>query len=148
AARRALVADPRTLAFAHALDDALFGGLHGGTAEDGEVDGLFHDVANLEALVEALGVLERNLVAGILDGGDHGLAQHDPNVTLAVVDVDFGLDVRSVLLREGRENAVLEEGVQFRAIELLRVRHLAKRGEYLCRTDHPGSLRLVTGIYT
>ena len=40
-------------------------------------------------------------------------------------------------------NAVLQQSVQFRAIELLRVRQLAKRGEDLCRTDHPALPRIV-----
>ncbi len=47
-ARRELVADLGALAFAHALDDALLGGLHGGAAELREIDRHFHDVADLE----------------------------------------------------------------------------------------------------
>ena len=74
---------------------------------------------------------------------DDRLEEDDANVALAVVDVDFGLHVGAVLLREGGENAVLEQCVQFRAIELLGVRHLAKRGENLCRTDHPEPLGLI-----
>ena len=135
----------RALAFADALDDPLLGGLHGGAAEDGEVDRLFHDVAGLEAVVEGLGVVDRDLVARVLDDGDDGLEQDDADVALAVVDVDFGLHVWTVLLGEGGENAVLEQCVQFRAIELLGVRHLAKRGKNLCRTDHPGHLSCMCG---
>src|SRR5262249_22968871 len=56
-ARRELVADSRALAFAHALDDALLGRLNGRASEDGEIDRLFHDVAQLEAVVERLGVV-------------------------------------------------------------------------------------------
>ena len=45
--------------------------------------------------------------------------------------VDFGLHVRPVLLRERGEDAVLEQPVQLGAIELLRVRQLADRGQDL-----------------
>ena len=136
-ARRELVANAGALALTNALNDSLLGGLHGGSPEHGEVDRLFHDVADLEAFVEGFGVVDGDLVARVLDGRDDRLQEDDANVALAVVDVDFGLNVRAVLLREGGENAVLEQCVQFRAIELLGVRHLAKRGENLCRTDHP-----------
>ena len=99
-ARRELVADACALAFADALDDALLGGLDGGAAEDGEVDRLFHHVADLEAVVEASRVVDGDLAARVLDGLDDGLEQHDADLALAVVDVDFGLNVRAVLLRE------------------------------------------------
>ena len=124
--RRELVADAGALAFAYALDDPLLRRLHRRAAEHGEVDRLFHDVAGLEALVERLGVLDRDLVARVLDGGDDGLEEDNANVALAVVDVDLGLDVGAVLFREGGEDAVLEQCVQFGAIELLGVRHLAE----------------------
>ena len=52
-----LVLDAGALAFAHALEDALLGGLHGGAPELGEVDRDLHHVAELE-----LGVLEARLL--------------------------------------------------------------------------------------
>ena len=61
-------------------------------------------------------------------------------VALAVVDVDFGLHVRTVLLGEGGDDAVLQQPVQLRAIELLRVRQLARsRPEFLAEPTIPGS---------
>ena len=79
----------------------------------------------------------RDLAARVLDVVDDGLEEDDADVALAVVDVDFGLHVRAVLLGERGHDAVLEQPVQLRAIELLGVRQLAKRGENLCGTDHP-----------
>ena len=139
-ASRELVADARALAFADPLDDALLGRLDRGTSEDGEVDRLFHHVAGLEALVERLGVLDGDLVARIFDRFHDGFEEHDLDVALAVVDLDFGLNVRAVLLGEGGEDSVLEQRVQLRAIELFCVRYLAKRGQDFRRADHPGLL--------
>ena len=56
---------------------------------------------------------------------------------LSLVDLDLGLHGRAVLLRQGGMNAVLQQPVQFRTIELLRVRQLANRGQDLSGTDHP-----------
>src|SRR5262249_12450692 len=53
-----LVADPRALAFAYALDDALLGRLHGGAAEHREVDRLLEHVADLESFVIRASVLD------------------------------------------------------------------------------------------
>jgi hypothetical protein len=75
-----------------ALDDALLGRLDGGTPEDGEVEGLLHDVAGLEALVEDLRLLEGDLARRVLDRLDDGLEQHDADLTARVVDLDLGLD--------------------------------------------------------
>src|SRR6185437_7580936 len=118
-AGRELVSNASAFALANALNDALLGCLHRGAAEHGEIDRLFHDVADLEALVVGARVVERNFAAGILDRRHHGLEEDDANVTLAVVDVDFGLHGRAVFLGERRQDAVLEQRVQFRAIELL-----------------------------
>ena len=136
-ARRELVADLGALAFADALNDALLGGLDGGAAEDGEVQRLFHHVAGLEALVEQLGLLERDLARGVLDGLDDGLEEGDLDLALRVIDVDFGLHGRAVLLRQRGHEAVLQQPVQLRPVELLRVRQLTERGQHLCGTDHP-----------
>ncbi len=75
-ARRELVADPRALALANALDDALLRGLHGGATELGEVDRLFDDVADFEAFIEDLRVFHGDLAARVLDLGHDGLEQH------------------------------------------------------------------------
>ena len=72
-----LVADPRALALADALDDALLGGLHG---ERGRTRRsrhlLLEHVADLEVGILVAGLLQRDLPAGILDRLDH-LAEAD-----------------------------------------------------------------------
>ena len=132
-ARGELVADLRALAFANALDDALLGGLDGGATEDGEVERLLHHVAGLEALVEDAGLLEGDLTRGILDVLDDRLEEHDADLALRVVDLDLGLHGRTVLLRQRGHEAVLQQPVQLRSIELLRVRQ--------ARGTRPTSLR-------
>ena len=91
-AGRELVADLGALAFADALDDALLGGLDGGAAEHGEVERLLHHVAELEALVEQAGLLERRSRARDPRRLDDRLEDGDLDLALGLVDVDFGLD--------------------------------------------------------
>src|ERR1044071_9443181 len=69
-ARRELIADSRALTLAHPLDDSLLRRLHRGTSEHREVDGLFHDVADLEAVVERARVVERDLAARVFYARD------------------------------------------------------------------------------
>ena len=66
-----LVADPVTLVFADALDDPLFHGHDRVSAELGEVDGDFHDVTDLKALVVPAGLFDRDLACRILHVGHH-----------------------------------------------------------------------------
>jgi hypothetical protein len=136
-ARRKLVANLGALAFANALDDALLGGLNGRAPEDREVERLFHDVAGLEPFVEQLGFLEGDLAGRIFDSLDDGLEDRDLDLTLRVVDLDFSLNGRAVLLRQRGHETVLQKPVELRSVELLRVRQLAERRQHLCGTDHP-----------
>ena len=136
---RELVADLGALAFADALDDPLLGGLHGGAAKHREIDRLFEHVTDLEARVEQAGILGGNLAGAVLDDVDDRAEQHDLDVALAFVDVDLSLYGRAVLLRQRGENAVLEQTVQLRALQLLGVRQLAKRSENFSGTRHRGT---------
>ncbi len=72
--------------------------------------------------------LEEDLAARVGDLFDDGLQDDDIDRAPVVVDLDFGLHVRPVLLPEGGDNAVLQQQVQLRPIELLRVRQLTNRG--------------------
>ena len=51
---------------------------------------------------------------------------------------DVGLDIGPVLLGQGGMNAVRQQGVQLRAVDLLCVRQFAERGKDFSRTRHPG----------
>ena len=137
-----LVADAGALALADALDDALLGRLHGAAPELREVDGDLHDVADLELPVLELRLLEGHLAAGVRDLRDHRLEQHDANLPAVLVDLHLGLHVGTVLLRQGGMNAVLEQSMQLRAIELLGVGQLPNRAENFRRSGHAAPLYL------
>ena len=121
------VADLRSLAFPDALDDPLLGGLNRRASEFGEIDRNLHLVADLKLRVLEASIFKRYLAGRVGNLFDHGLEENNANRALALVDVDFSLHRRPVLLGEGGVDAVLEKPVQFGAIDLLRVGQLADR---------------------
>jgi hypothetical protein len=133
---RELVTDLGALAFAHALDDALLGCLHRGAAELGEVHRNLELVADLKLGVLEPGFLEGDLAGRIGNFFHDGLEQHDPDGALVLVDRDFRLYRRPVLLGEGGVDTVFQQPVQFGAVDLLRVRQLADRRQDLYRSSH------------
>ena len=131
-ARRELIADARALTFANALNDPLLRRLYGGATKDREVDRFLEHVTDLEPFVITSRVVDGDLTARVLDAVDDVLEKHDADLALAVIDVDFGLNVRSILFRERGHDAILQKPVELRTVELLHVRQLAERGEYFC----------------
>ena len=117
-----------------------FAACDGRAAELGEVDRLFEHVADLEPFVVDLRVLDaRSRGSGPSTSATTVFrSTMILIVALALVDLDFGLHGRTVLLGEGGEDAVLQQPVQLGAIELLRVRELADRAQNVYGTDHPG----------
>src|SRR6266516_912011 len=126
-----LLADAGTLALTDALDDALLRGLHRRAAERFERHLLFQHVAHLEIRVLESRFLERHLRPRILHRLDHGAQHHDPDRALQLVDPDLRPHVRAVALHQRRVQTVLQQIEQLRALELLRVRQLADRGNYV-----------------
>src|SRR5438132_990610 len=124
-------ADPGALARAHPLDDALLRGLHGGAPERLEGHFLLEHVADLEVRVLEARFLERHLRARVLHGLDHRAEHDDPDRALQLVDADLGPHVGAVALHQRRVQPVLQQIEQLRALELLRVRQLTDRGNYV-----------------
>src|SRR5205085_1331945 len=119
------------LALAHPLDDALFGGLHGSAAERLERYLLLEHVAHLEVLVFEARLFERDLRARVFHGLDHGAQHDDADRALQLIDADFGPHVGAVALHQGGVQPVLQEVEQLRPLQLLGVRQLADRGDYV-----------------
>src|SRR6185369_14919569 len=130
-----LVADLRALAFANALDDTLLRRLDRSATELGEINRDFHLVADLEVRILETRFLERDLARRVGDFFDDRLEENDSNRALVLVDIDFSLYRRAVLLGECGIDAVLEKPVQFGAIDLLRVRQLADRSRRIARAS-------------
>src|SRR5439155_7141533 len=73
--------------------------------------------------------------------GLHYRAEHrDPNRALELVDSDLGPHVGPVALHESGMQTVLEQVEQLRALELLRVRPLTDRGNYVAGIRRHGFL--------
>src|SRR5688572_8208075 len=96
---RELVADLGPLAFSDALDDPLLRRLDRGPPKLGEVDRNLHLVADLELRILEPGLLEGDLARGVGYFFDNGLEENDSDRALALVDIDFSLHRRPVLLR-------------------------------------------------
>src|SRR5205823_1352167 len=126
-----LLPDAGPLAFAHPLDDALLGGLYRGAGERLERHLLFQHVAHLEVLVFETRLLERDLRARVFHRLDHGAQHDDPDRALELVDPDLGPHVGAVALHQGGMQPVLQEVEQLGPLELLGVRQLADRGDYV-----------------
>src|SRR5437667_465353 len=126
-----LLPDAGPLALAHPLDDALLSCLHRGAAERLERHLLFQHVAHLEVLIFEARFLERDLRARVFHGLHHGAPHDDPDGALELVDADLGPHVGPVALHQGGMQPVLQEVEQLRPLELLGVRQLADRGDYV-----------------
>ena len=138
--RRELVTDLGALALADALHDALLGRLHGRAAELGELHRDLHEVARLIVGVLVARFFDGDLANGVLHVLHDLLEDDDADIALVVIDLHLRLHGRAVLLGEGGEDAVLEQFLQFPALDLLQIRELADRSEDLSRTGHPGLL--------
>src|SRR5688572_10121842 len=134
--RGELIPNLGTLALTNPLDDPLLRRLHGGATEDGKIDGLLEHVADLEVILELPSVVERDFLAGIFDGFDDGLEQDDLDAAAVVIDLDLCLHIRAVLFRECGHDAVLQQTVELRTLDLLDVRDLAKCRQDVRRADH------------
>src|SRR5438034_36337 len=126
-----LLADPGPLALAHPLDDALLRRLHRRAPERLEGHFLLEHIADLEVRVLEARFLERHLRARVLHGLDHRAQHDDPDRALQLVDADLGPHVGAVALHQRRVQPVLQQIEQLRALELLRVRQLTDRGNYV-----------------
>src|SRR6185437_1031201 len=122
--------------FAYALNDALLGSHRGGATELGEVDGLLEHVADFEALVVDLRILDRNLPARIGDLGNDAAEAGDLDPAAPLVDLDLGLHRWTVAFGEGGEDAVLQQQVQLGSIELFGIRDLFDRAQKIDGADH------------
>ena len=119
-----LIADLVALAFAHPLDDPLLGGLHREATELLEGDFLFEHVAGLELGIEIARVIDADLPARILDGVDDLAEPHHADAAPKLVDRHLELDVGTEFPGQGGVNAILQQGQELPAIELLRVGEL------------------------
>src|SRR3989449_105627 len=84
--------------------------------------------------------LERHLRARVLHGLDHGAEHRDPDRAFELVDADLGPHVGTVALHEGGVQPVLEQVEQLRPLELLGVRQLTNRGDYITGIRRHGFL--------
>jgi hypothetical protein len=110
------------------LDDPLLRGLHRQPAEVDERYLFLEHVADLEVSVLVLGLLQRDLPAGIFDRLDDLSQTHDLDGALQLVHAQLKPDVRAELAHERGVDAVAQELQQIGALELFRGRQLAKRG--------------------
>ena len=132
-----LLPDAGPLAFPYPLNDPLLGRLHREPAELDEGNLLLEHVADLEVGVLVLGLFQRDLPAGILDGLDDLPQADDLDGALQLVHAQLEPDVGAELAHQGGMNAVPQELQQIGALELFCRGQLAERGQHLSRTSHP-----------
>src|SRR5712671_7025850 len=128
---RELFPDAGPLALAHPLDDTLLRGLDRGAAEGLERHFLFEHIPHLKVGILEARFFQRHLGARVLDALDHRAEHRDPDRPLQLVDADLGPYVGAVALHQGGVQPVLEQVQQLRPLELLAVRQLADRGDYV-----------------
>jgi hypothetical protein len=92
--------------------------------------GNLHDVAHLEGLVVPARLLERDLRRGIFDLFDDATQHDDVELAGVLVDVDLGLDGRTVDTREPGQDPVLDEVGHLLVGQALGRRHVSE-----CRYD-------------
>ncbi len=117
-----LVANLGALTLADALDDPLLRGLDGSASKLREVDRDLHRVADLKLGVLVAGLFDGHFAARILDLLDYSLEHPDVDRAAVVIDRDFRLYVRTVLLGQRGLDPVFEQPVQLATSKLLRVR--------------------------
>src|SRR5438093_11584194 len=135
-----LFPDTCALTLAHALDDTLLRGLHRRATEGIERHLLFQHISHLEVRILEARFLERHLRARVLHGLHHGAEHRDPDRAFELVDADLGPHVGTVALDEGGVQPVLEQVEQLRPLELLGVRQLANRRDYITGIRRHGFL--------
>src|SRR5213076_2486555 len=135
-----LFPDARPLALADPLDDALLRRLHRRAAERLERHLFLQHIPDLEIRILEARFFERHLRARVLHGLHYRAEHRDPNRALELVDSDLGPHVGPVALHESGMQTVLEQVEQLRALELLGVRQLTDRGDYVAGIRRHGFL--------
>src|SRR5437762_4160692 len=135
-----LFPDASPLALADTLDDALLRGLYGRAAEGLERHLFLQHISHLEVRILEARFLERHLRARVLHSLDHGAEHRDPDRAFELVDADLGPHVGTVAFHEGGVQPVLEQVEQLRPLELLGVRQLTNRGDYITGIRRHGFL--------
>src|SRR5438874_12835079 len=135
-----LFPDARPLALPDPLDDALLRRLHRRAAERLERHLFLQHIPDLEIRILEARFFERHLRARVLHGLHYRAEHRDPNRALELVDSDLGPHVGPVALHESGMQTVLEQVEQLRALELLGVRQLTDRGDYVAGIRRHGFL--------